>query len=90
MFAQVFKLLSLLGHFPGQSRFLDSPTFNDFMKFPLDKFQVMTTERVNARRNKTDGAGRPDMLSHFLKMRTLDGKNPATDMEVLGEAGAVM
>jgi cytochrome P450 len=90
-----FKSCAILGHFPGQIRLMVNPLSATLMSIfgiedPFEKFDILIEQRIAARREGRDGADRPDMLSHFLSMKSLDGRTSATDTEVLGEAKTLM
>lgn len=95
MILGIFKVCSVLGHFPGQSGLINNSIVNTVMGIfggenGFQKFHNWTIERIAARRNGVDGADRTDMLTHFLNMKSLEGKDMATDEEVLGEAAPLM
>lgn len=90
-----FKAASVLGHIPGQVRLLTNPLATSIahlfgVENNMQKFLLWSSERVSARRSGKDGAEREDMLSHFMKMKSLDGAQQATNDEVLIEAMNIM
>jgi hypothetical protein len=90
-----FKMVSTLGHFPGQSSLVINPYLGAFLRAfgvvnAFEEFEAWCMIRVNARRIGSDGAERADLLSHFLAMKDLDGQNPATVKDILTESGTLM
>ena len=84
-----------LGHFWLQARLLQNPVV-EFLRStfsqpsPAVRFQIWAEERIRRRKRGLDGADRDDMLSHFLQMKPLPGKESLEDFEVLVEAINIM
>lgn len=87
---QGFWLMSNMGHYWGQARWLSSPISQKiFESLGVENFFAMfdkwTAEKLAARRKSENESEREDMLSHFLNMKAVDG-SPAEDKEILVEA----
>lgn len=87
---QGFWLMSNMGHYRGQARWLTNSTTKKIMEvLGIPNFFAMfdkwTMEKLEARKQSEAKEEREDMLSHFLRMKAADG-GPADDKEVLMEA----
>lgn len=87
-----FIIMSVMGHFWGQSRLLNNRFVNSTLAAlgnsnPLNKFQIWALQKVLNRlsENKLGAVKeREDFLSHFVNMKTPEGE-PATTREILIE-----
>ncbi|KAF2169488.1 hypothetical protein M409DRAFT_20702 [Zasmidium cellare ATCC 36951] len=87
---QGFTLMSNMGHYWGQARWLTNPYTMKMMEILgvpnfFDMFDKWTMKKLEARKQSENKEERLDMLSHFLKMKAPDG-GPADDKDVLMEA----
>jgi hypothetical protein len=76
----VFKLLSCLGHFPGQAWILNNAVSTVTLKFlnaspPLTTFRDWTFKQVQDRLDHINESKREDMLQHFCRMKDADGNS---------------
>jgi cytochrome P450 len=94
MIGGVSKLASCLGHFPRQIRWISNPVTGAILSLfgaqsGMQKFELWCAERLAKRKKGEDEAVRPDMLYHFMNMKSLDGKGQARDDEAMVEAGGL-
>ncbi|KAK4493587.1 hypothetical protein PRZ48_015254 [Zasmidium cellare] len=87
---QGFKLMSNMGHYWGQARWLTNPTTQKVLEILgvpnfFAMFDKWTADRLEVRRKSEGKEEREDMLSHFMKIKAPDG-GPADDKDVLMEA----
>ncbi|KAH6995429.1 cytochrome P450 [Ilyonectria destructans] len=86
----IFRLMSVLGHFPGQMAIANNPVTR-WLSACLGKsagmpeFQAWSTERIQDRLSNPGDANRNDLLSHFSQMKGKDGNGASSD-EILVEA----
>jgi len=91
---KIFKVLSVLGHYPGQAHWAQNP-LTDFLTRllrqpqPLQDFQTWTESRVQHRLDNMETVDREDMLSHFCRMKRLDGTKVSLS-EIVIEAINIM
>jgi len=89
----VFKLLSNLGHFPGQMWIINGPmtwiSAPSGRQDPLATFRLWSSEKVQHRIDTRATSKREDMLSHFMDLKKADG-SPVSFEEVLIEAMNLM
>ncbi|PSN73007.1 cytochrome P450 [Corynespora cassiicola Philippines] len=86
----IFKILSNLGHFPGQAWVLNNTVLAFLLSLigiapPLQSFQDWVVQQVQNRLDNIDSVKREDMLQHFCRMKGKDG-NPVKLGEILIEA----
>jgi cytochrome P450 len=92
-----FIVASSLGHVPGQSSLVTNRYVTGLGRLlgatpPMDKFNDWSLKRIRARLEEiADGSGvsRDDMLAHFCRMKTTDGKPVSID-EIMAETGNIM
>lgn len=91
---QIFRMLSVLGHFPGQAAILNFPVLRWLSAlFGQDvgfgDFQQWSEKQIQTRLDNPEESKRNDLLSHFCKMKDRDG-NPVKFGEILIEAMNLM
>ena len=85
-----FQLMSTLGHFPFQTRWIQNQFVKKLItalgaKDVLGEFDNWTINRVKDRLAAVEKDRRDDMLAHFCQMKGADGK-PASLEEIMTEA----
>lgn len=90
----VFKLLSCMGHFPGQMWIIQNVVISTLLKIlgaapPLLPFRTWTFQQVKDRLDHIDEVKREDMLQHFCRMKDGNG-DPVKIEEVVIEAMNLM
>jgi hypothetical protein len=86
----VFKLLSCMGHFPGQLWIMNNALSSAVLNLlgtapPLLPFRNWTFQRVQERLDHLDEVKREDMLQHFCRMKDTNG-HPVKIEEIVIEA----
>ncbi|EXJ76401.1 uncharacterized protein A1O5_00909 [Cladophialophora psammophila CBS 110553] len=86
-----FMFGAVMGNIPGKTKWVMNPVFSAAVELfggtnGLEKLKSFSHAKIAARKEARDGANREDLLSHFLKMKKVDGPEPASFGEVLIEA----
>ncbi|KAF9894565.1 hypothetical protein FE257_006450 [Aspergillus nanangensis] len=90
--AQLFFVAANLGYVWGQSGLINSNPLVAFVmalfgaKPAMLEFANWTKKKVDARRQSDAPSDREDMLAHFIRMKSIDGDHPASDIEVIAES----
>ena len=90
----IFKLLSCLGHVPGQTWIMSNPVSSFILNAlgaqpPLAPFRDWTFKQVQDRLDHIDDAKRDDMLQHFCRMKNANGESVKIE-EIVIEAMNLM